>query len=582
MNLISVTGKNWLFNKYDTSDVAKFSEKYDLSETVAKILSIKKNDIDNIDLYLNPKIKNLLPNPMQLKEMKIAVERTYNSIIKDEIIGIFGDYDVDGASSTALLAKYFFALKKKIKTYIPDRHTEGYGPNINSFKKLIDLGSKIIFTVDCGTSSFSPIKYSQNLNVDVIVLDHHQSDVKLPNAFAIVNPNRYDDTSGLNYLCAAGVCFVFLVALNRKLRETNWFKDNKITEPNILDFLDLVSLGTVCDVVPLIGLNRAIVKQGLKVFKKRTNLGLKTLFDLCKIESSPTTFDLGFKLGPRINAGGRVGRSSDGADLLISEDPAKAFQIATNLDKSNRERQGIESLLYEQIDKQVKNFHNHPVLVLSGSFWHEGIIGIIASKIKDKYGKPTIIISIKEGLGKGSARSIVGFDIGSQIIKAVQLNILMKGGGHKMAGGFTVSEEKISTFRDFVIKNFEKNYKSTNNELNLYLDSRIAPSALNESFYKDINSLGPFGSGNREPKFVIENIKILSSDAIGLNHIKATLIGSDGYTFKAFAWNAKDTSLEKYLNKDFKSKINIAGQMRLNEWRGKKEVQFFIEDITLA
>jgi len=582
MNLISVTGKNWLFNKYDTSDVAKFSEKYDLSETVAKILSIKKNDIDNIDLYLNPKIKNLLPNPMQLKEMKIAVERTYNSIIKDEIIGIFGDYDVDGASSTALLAKYFFALKKKIKTYIPDRHTEGYGPNINSFKKLIDLGSKIIFTVDCGTSSFSPIKYSQNLNVDVIVLDHHQSDVKLPNAFAIVNPNRYDDTSGLNYLCAAGVCFVFLVALNRKLRETNWFKDNKITEPNILDFLDLVSLGTVCDVVPLIGLNRAIVKQGLKVFKKRTNLGLKTLFDLCKIESSPTTFDLGFKLGPRINAGGRVGRSSDGADLLISEDPAKAFQIATNLDKSNRERQGIESLLYEQIDKQVKNFHNHPVLVLSGSFWHEGIIGIIASKIKDKYGKPTIIISIKEGLGKGSARSIVGFDIGSQIIKAVQLNILMKGGGHKMAGGFTVGEEKISTFRDFVIKNFEKNYKSTNNELNLYLDSRIAPSALNESFYKDINSLGPFGSGNREPKFVIENIKILSSDAIGLNHIKATLIGSDGYTFKAFAWNAKDTSLEKYLNKDFKSKINIAGQMRLNEWRGKKEVQFFIEDITLA
>ena len=346
MTFSSVSGKNCVYKKFDTSDVTEFAEKYSLTEIVAKLLSIRKKNIDDIDLFLNPKIKNLLPNPMQLKDMKNAIDRTYKNIINNHPIGIFGDYDVDGATSTALLTRYFLSIKRKVQKYIPDRQNEGYGPSIYGFKNLINAGAKIIFTVDCGTSSHEPIKLAQTLNVDVIVLDHHQSDIKLPNACAIVNPNRYDDTSGLNYLCAAGVCFVFLVALNKKLRDMNWFKTNNITEPNILDFLDLVSLGTVCDVVPLIGLNRAIVKQGLKVFKKRTNLGLKTLFDLCKIESYPTTFDLGFRLGPRINAGGRVGKSAHGAELLISEDPQKAFQLAIDLEKSNKERQSILDLPY--------------------------------------------------------------------------------------------------------------------------------------------------------------------------------------------------------------------------------------------
>ena len=317
MNLTSVSGKNWIYKKFDSSDIIKFIEKYSLSETVAKLLSIRKKGIDNIDLFLNPKIKNLLPNPLQLKDMSNAISRTYESIINKDLIGIFGDYDVDGATSTALLAKYFLAIQQKIQTYIPDRFKEGYGPSVDGFKNLIDFGTKVIFTVDCVTSSYEPIELAQKSNVDVIVLDHHQSNIKIPNAYAVVNPNRFDDTSGLNYLCAAGVCFVFLVGLNKKLRENNWFKKNNINEPNILDFLDLVSLGTVCDVVPLIGLNRAIVKQGLKILSNRSNLGLKTLFDLCKIESRPTTYDLGFKLGPRINAGGRVGNSSHGTELLI-------------------------------------------------------------------------------------------------------------------------------------------------------------------------------------------------------------------------------------------------------------------------
>ena len=581
MNFSSVSGKNWLFKKFNSSDVTKFTENFSLTEIVAKLLSIRKKNIDDIALFLDPKIKNLLPNPLHLKDMKSAIERTYKSIIKSELIGIFGDYDVDGASSTALLARYFLSINQKIQTYIPDRQTEGYGPNNLGFNNLISNGAKIIFTVDCGTLSFGPINFAQKLNVDVIVLDHHQSDVKLPEACAIVNPNRYDDTSELNYLCAAGVCFVFLVALNKKLRDENWFKNNNINEPNILNSLDLVSLGTVCDVVPLIGLNRAIVKQGLKIIKKRSNLGLKTLYDLCNIESQPTTFDLGFRLGPRINAGGRVGKASHGAELLISNDPEKTYQIALDLDKSNKERQAIELMLSEQINLEVKNYHNHPVLVMSGNNWHEGIIGIVASRIKEKYNKPTILISLKQNIGKGSARSVVGFDIGSQIIKAVQCGILQKGGGHKMAGGFILKKENIPTFRDFLIKNFEKSNINSSASTNLYLDSIIAPSALNEVFFDEINCLAPFGSGNSEPKFVIENIKVISANIVGNNHIKLVLSGKDGTVFKSLAWNAIDTPLEPFLNNKNRKRINIAGKIHLNQWRGERKVEFMIEDIAL-
>ena len=581
MNFSSVSGKNWLFKKFNSSDVTKFTENFSLTEIVAKLLSIRKKNIDDIALFLDPKIKNLLPNPLHLKDMKSAIERTYKSIIKSELIGIFGDYDVDGASSTALLARYFLSINQKIQTYIPDRQTEGYGPNNLGFNNLISNGAKIIFTVDCGTLSFGPINFAQKLNVDVIVLDHHQSDVKLPEACAIVNPNRYDDTSELNYLCAAGVCFVFLVALNKKLRDENWFKNNNINEPNILNSLDLVSLGTVCDVVPLIGLNRAIVKQGLKIIKKRSNLGLKTLYDLCNIESQPTTFDLGFRLGPRINAGGRVGKASHGAELLISNDPKKTYQIALDLDKSNKERQAIELMLSEQINLEVKNYHNHPVLVMSGNNWHEGIIGIVASRIKEKYNKPTILISLQQNIGKGSARSVVGFDIGSQIIKAVQCGILQKGGGHKMAGGFILKKENIPTFRDFLIKNFEKSNINSSASANLYLDSIIAPSALNEVFFDEINCLAPFGSGNSEPKFVIENIKVISANIVGNNHIKLVLSGKDGTVFKSLAWNAINTPLEPFLNNKNRKRINIAGKIHLNQWRGERKVEFMIEDIAL-
>jgi len=581
MNYTSVSGKNWVFKKFNSADIKKYSDDYALNEMVAKLLSIRKKNIEDIGLFLNPTIKNLLPNPLSLKDMENAIERTYQSIKKRESIGIFGDYDVDGATSTALLTRYFLSINQKVQTYIPDRKKEGYGPSVEGFNNLIKLGVKIIFTVDCGTLSFEPVKIAQSQDIDIIILDHHQSDLKLPNACAIVNPNRYDDTSKLNYLCAAGVCFMFLVALNKKLRDRNWFKEKKINEPNILNFLDLVSLGTVCDVVPLVDLNRAIVTQGLKVLKKRLNLGLKTLYDLCKIESQPTTYHLGYILGPRINAGGRVGKSSLGAELLASDDPQRTYQIANDLNKSNKERQSIELMLSEQVNTEVKNFQDDPVLVLSGNSWHEGIIGIVASRIKEKYNKPAILISTNGSSGKGSARSIFGFDIGAQIIKATQLGIIEKGGGHKMAGGFTIKKENISLFRDFLIKNFEKSQLTSSKNVNLYLDSIISPSALNEDFYSEIEKLAPFGSGNNEPKFVIEDLQVIASYLVADKHIKTVLSGKDGSVIKSVAFNAKDSPLEPFLNKKNKRNLNIAGKMNLNEWRGKKDIEFIIEDVSV-
>ena len=581
MNFFSVSGKKWLFKKYNESNVKKYSELFSLNEIVAKLISIREKDIDNIELFLTPTIKNLLPNPLRLKDMNVAVERTYKSLINNESIGIFGDYDVDGATSTALLMRYFQKIKQNVYTYIPDRQNEGYGPSHNGFNKLIKLGSKIIFTVDCGTSSFDVIQKVSDKKIDVIVLDHHQSEINLPHAKAIVNPNRYDDTSDLNYLCAAGVCFMFLVALNKKLRDSNWFDKNKISEPNILNFLDLVSLGTVCDVVPLIGLNRAIVKQGLKIFKKRQNLGLKTLYDLCKIDSQPSTYDFGFALGPRINAGGRVGKSSHGVELLTCNDPQKVYKIASDLEKFNNERKSIEVLLSEKVLKEVEKFHNHPVIVMAGDNWHEGVIGIVAARIKEKFNKPTILISLNKNIGKGSARSIVGFDIGTNIIKAVQLKILKKGGGHKMAAGFSVEKNKIDELRDFLIKNFEKANVNVSEGLNLYLDSAIAPSALNEDFYNLINTLGPFGSGNNEPKFIIENLKLIKSKTIKKVHIRSTLLGKDGTVFNSLAWNAIGTSLEAILTNKNKKAFSVAGKMKLNEWKGNRKIEFIIEDISV-
>ena len=577
----SVSGKNWISKNYSEEKVNFLKDNFNLSEILSRLIAIRNIRFEEVKLFLDPKIKNLLPNPFILKDMEKAVARTIKAINENEKIGIFGDYDVDGATSTAVLGNYFNEINQKIEIYIPDRKTEGYGPSKKGFEKLISNGSNLIFTVDCGTLSFDTIEFSQKKNTDVLVLDHHQSELKLPNAFSVVNPNRFDDKSKLNYLCAAGVCFMFLIALNKRLRELEWFKKNKKNEPNLINYLDLVSLGTVCDVVPLVGLNRAIVRQGLEIMKKKSNLGLKTLKNICGIENNITTYHLGYILGPRINAGGRVGKCSHGAHLLLGKDSKEIFRIASELEIFNKERKQIENDMLKKIETNVTIEPNESVIVLSGHNWHGGIIGIIAARLKEKYNKPTVIISVENGLGRASARSVLGFDIGSIIIAAVQNNILKKGGGHKMAAGFTIEENKIEEFKDFIKRKFSKIEKNLNKKNILFFDSKISPSALNEDFFSEINLLSPFGSGNPEPKFVIENLKLLKSSVVGEKHIKALFSAADGSVVKSVIFNAVKTDLESYLLSKNSKKINIFGKLSLNEWKGQRNVEFIIDDISV-
>ncbi len=581
MNNTSLLGKKWVYKKFNNDDLIFLKENFYLDEITSKLLSIRKIDKKDINLFLNPSIKSSLPDPSILKDMIKATNYTVELIQQKKKFGIFGDYDVDGASSTALLGNYLKSINCPFEIFIPDRKKDGYGPSSKSFDYLIDKKVDLIFTVDCGTVSFEPIEYAKSKNISVIVLDHHQSEIKLPKANAIINPNRLDDTSNLNYLCASGVCFMFLVSLNRKLRQLNWFKKNNIKEPDLINYLDLVSLGTICDVVPLTGLNRALVKQGLEVLKYKKNPGIKMLMDLCRIENKLTTYHIGYILGPRINAGGRVGKCSHGANLLLETNNSKIFKIASELEQYNNERKMLEKELLDKALANVEKKINDPVIILYGESWHEGIIGIIASRIKDKFNKPTIIISSKNKIGKASARSIIGFDLGSYIISAVQEGILLKGGGHKMAGGFTIEMKKISKFEDFIFKKMRKFNEKNDSEKKIFLDSELAPSTVNLDFFDKIHYLSPFGSGNPEPKFSIENIKKIKSKIVGDKHIKSILIGKDGSKIDAVAFNAVDNALGQYLLNTSNNLFSIAGKLSLNEWKGKKNVEFIIDDISV-
>ncbi len=581
MNSLSLSGKSWILKQFNQEDLNFIKDNYSLDEITSKLLSIRKIKKEEINSFLNPLIKNFLPNPNILLDMEKATSRTFQTILNRDKIGIFGDYDVDGATSTALLGNYLSELNLNYEIYIPDRKKEGYGPSIKSFKELIDKGVKLIFTVDCGTLSFEAINFAKKSNIDVIVLDHHQSEVKLPEAFSIINPNRFDDNSDLKYLCAAGVAFIFLVSLNRELRKKDWFLQNEIKEPNLINYLDLVTLGTICDVVPLKGLNRAFVKQGLKIIKSKKNLGIKTLLDICKIETNPTIYHLGFMLGPRINAGGRVGKCSHGANLLLGTNPKSSFKLASELDQYNKERQILEKDLLQKILNETKDYSNDPVLILSGKNWHEGIIGIVAARLKDKFNKPVILINIEGDTGKASARSVVGFDIGSIIISATQDNILLKGGGHKMAGGFSIKVKKIDEFKKFVFKKFKTINEDLSKDKPLFLDSIISPSAVNLEFFNKVSLLSPFGSGNPEPRFVIEDVKTINGKIVGEKHIKSVLVGKDGSSIKTMAFNAFGGDLGEYLLKKNNKLFNIAGKLSLNEWKGQSNVEFIIDDISV-
>ena len=578
----SVSDRNWILSKFDENKVKKTNQELGISEVLSRLLSIRNVDPDQCNDFLNPKIKHSMPNPFLLKSMDTAVNTIIQHIIKGNHICIYGDYDVDGASSTAILARFLKNFTNNFFIFIPDRIKDGYGPNIKIFEDIASKDVKLIITVDCGTTSFEPIAFANSQNIDVVVIDHHQSTEILPAAKAIVNPNRFDENSLLTYLCAAGVVFLVLSAILMRLREKDFFNKKNILEPNLLNFLDLVALATVCDVVPLEGLNRAFVYQGLKVLQKRNNLGIKTLSDVANINSKISTYHLGYIIGPKINAGGRIGKSDHGANLLLTDDPEVAFKISKELNQLNEKRKSIESVVLEEAIAIAKKKDNNPVLVISSNTWHEGIIGIIASRLKDHFNKPAFIVNFEADFGKGSARSLPGFDIGSAIVRAKQSNIITKGGGHKMAAGFSINKDKIDEFEKFLIDLFNKSNCQSSKEKDLYIDTVLSSSAVNENFYNEINTLAPFGSANREPRFVIENVSITKSLILKESHIKAFCKTSGNSTINLISFNSVNTAIGTYLLNSKNKKYDIAGRLSLNEWNGKREVQFLLDDLAIA
>ena len=575
----SYTDSKWQVKTFDERQAELISQKFEVSNLIAKLFSIRNISIDDIASYLNPTLKDNMPDPNILMDMEKACERILVALKNNEKIAIFGDYDVDGSTSTSCLIKYFNLLGVEVVYHIPDRFTEGYGPNKEAFQKFIDQNINIIFTLDCGTLAYNEIKFAKDNNIDVIVIDHHQPEINLPEAYAMINPNRLDDTTNLGYLAAVGVTFMFIVGLNRKLRESKWF-DNILKEPNIISLLDMVSLGTICDVVPLVGINRLLVQKGLEVFSKKPNIGLTALIDKANINNKISTYDLGFKLGPRINAGGRLGKSKHGTELLTCEDEAKAADIATELDNFNKERQTIEahilktaidSLTSEQIDKKI--------IFAYGQDWHEGVIGIIASRIKQKFKKPCIVFSAKDGIAKGSGRSIKGINLGNLIIAATQKGIVTQGGGHAMAAGLTLDEDKILLLQDFIEDRLDSNSIALDIDDTNHADSIINITAVNSELYDDINKLGPFGSNNEEPNFIIKSTKITFIKEFGDNHIRCGLSSDLDKNVEGITFRSKNTPLGDAIMNNKGKLVSLYGKIKVNEWGGRRIPQFHIEDI---
>ena len=580
MNSVSVTGKNWILKRYDQTKISYLKDNFSLDEITAKLLVLRNINKEDIKSFLNPQIKNILPNPNILLDMEKSSKRTLEAINNKEKIGVFGDYDVDGATSTALLGKYFSELKLNYDIYIPDRKTEGYGPSIKGFKELIEKKVKVIFTVDCGTMSYDEMKFAKNENLDVIVLDHHQPEITLPEAYAIVNPNRLDDNSNLNYLAAVGVTYFFLIALNRKLRSMEWFSNNDLVEPNMISFLDIIALGTICDAVPLRGINRLLVIKGIEVMKKQLNVGLRSLIDKSSIKGKISAYDLGFKLGPRINAAGRLGRSSFGTELLTATDTANADHIADELDKFNKERRTIESYVLDSAEKQVTEEKlNKKLLIVYGEDWHEGVIGIIASRLKDKYHRPCVVITVSKGKAKGSGRSMKGIDLGNLVIAAKQAGIIDSGGGHSMAAGLSLKEDKIEELGNFFESQLSSGQSKVVDGKMIYVDSLISSSGINLEVYDEIEKLGPFGSDNFEPNFVVKSSLLASVNQIGENHLKCLIKTPEGGFIEAIAFRCLSTPLGDQIQKNKGNSVSLLGKIKINEWGGRRTPQLHIEDI---
>ncbi|MDA7705329.1 single-stranded-DNA-specific exonuclease RecJ [Rickettsiales bacterium] len=585
----SISNYKWLENDFDPRKAEFIKQKYNLSPSISKILSSKNIEINEIPHFLEPTIKYSLPNPFGLLDMDIACNKIIESIKTNKKITIFGDYDVDGATSSALLKRFFAMIGVKIDIYIPDRILEGYGPNKEALLKLKESGTDLVITVDCGTVAFEPFEEAAKAGLDIIVIDHHIGAMEKPKALAIINPNRLDEKFPHKNIAAVAVCFLLIVALNKKLREDGFYKKNNLTDPNLISLLDLVALGTVCDVMPLTGINRAFVAQGLKIMKQRNNIGLRELSDIAKIDQEPSAYHLGFVLGPRINAGGRVGKSGLGAELLATNNNDKATENANLLDNFNKSRKDIEAKILIEADEQILKgkLFNDPVIIAASNNWHQGVIGIIASRIKEKYNKPTAILSIdKDNIGKASCRSIENIDFGSAILKAKLNNIIIAGGGHKMAAGFSINMEKINDLKSFFKQEIGEEVKKYSKERIFYYDDILDINSANLNLVEKLKSLEPFGNGNKKPRFIIKDLNIIKADLIGANknHIKCifsakNLAGFAG-NLSAIAFNIEESKMaEILLTKNKGKKLSIVGALDINSWMGVDNLQIIIEDL---
>ncbi len=577
----SCTGKRWLERSGDSRHALAISQQFQLPEIIGRFLDTRGITADQVDAFLDPKLTSSLPDPAHLLDMDAGVARLIQALQGQEKIAVFGDYDVDGATSSALLARYFKAVGADYQIYIPDRITEGYGPNILALEKLIKDGTKVVITVDCGTTAYEPLAFAKEKALDVVVVDHHVAEAGLPEAIAVINPNRMDEASEHGQLAAVGVTFLLAVALNRGLREAGYFKDWQ--EPDLMQWLDIVALGTVADMVALTGVNRALVVQGLKVMLRRKNAGLSALADVALIDEAPSTYHLGFLLGPRINAGGRVGESYLGAQLLATESAEEAFEIAQKLDAYNTERREIENQVLQEALEKAEQQKAGSVVYIAGEGWHPGVIGIVASRLKERYGLPSCVLTIEDGKATGSGRSITGVDLGACVIAARQAGIITDGGGHKMAAGFSLDHDRLDDFNAFLSERISKQIEEEGIVPTINIDGAVSVEGATMELVEVLQKLAPFGTGNAEPRFAFSNVRIAKSDVVGVNHVRCFLTGLDSKKqLAAIAFNCVDTELGRALLRHKGLPLHIVGRLRENIWQGRSSVQLLIDDVAPA
>jgi single-stranded-DNA-specific exonuclease len=575
----SFTGRRWLLKPVDTALERELLR--EISPVLSRLLALRGVSLAAAADYLTPRLKNLLPDPNLLKDMDRAVARVASALEKGERIAVFGDYDVDGSTSAALLSDFLSALGTPPRIYIPDRMKEGYGPSPFAMQALAAEGMHLVITVDCGSAAIAALEEAAHLNMNVVVLDHHKVDAAPPVA-AHVNPNQPGDTSGLGHLCAAGVTFLFLVALNRHLRETSFYETRGIAEPDLRLFLDLVGLATICDVVPLKDVNRAFVRFGLGQISTHSRPGLAALAGVAGAKGPFTPYHLGFVFGPRINAGGRVGRSSLGVDLLTAREDAQAHEFAAQLDLHNKERQAIEKLILEEATAMAATQANAPFVLVAGDGWHPGVVGIVASRLKERFGKPAFVAGFEGGMGRGSARSIPGIDIGGIIRAAGEAGTIEYGGGHAMAAGFSLTAAQLDGFHKFVEDRFSGTGAALAAANDLYLDAVSSPAGANVALAEEIGQAGPFGAGNAEPLLALPDVRVAYADVVGSSHVKLRLGGGSGVVLDAIAFRAVGTPLGEGLLASRGKPIHVVGRLRRDDWNGRVRVQLEIEDAAPA